>query len=115
MLTEDFRHSPRTLLIHAQLPQRVDTKIEGAAEGFAIDLVYPKTNYFVGMLSARGPSENLEVWKLVLDHFDNLERLRFVVDRQDEKLRPFRPAAWRGRAATRRRRMISSRNGQRFD
>ena len=67
MLAEDFGHAAGAVLLHAEVAQGIDAEIEGAAEGFAIDLGDAKPEYFVGVLAAGGAREDLAVGKLPLD------------------------------------------------
>src|SRR4051794_2562359 len=81
---EDFRGAPRPAFIHSQFAKSVHAEIERAAESLPINVVNSAPENFVGMLSAGGASQNFQAREFLLNSLDDLERLGFVIDRENK-------------------------------
>ncbi len=81
------------MFVHAELAEGVNTHVDHAAEGLAVNPGHAEPQDLRGMLAARGAGQDFEVRKFALDARDDLERFRFIIDRKDESFALWAPAA----------------------
>ena len=71
--------------------KRVDPGSKGGVQGLAVHVLDPVVQQFVGFWPARGPREDRQVGKVLLDSLDQGQCPLVVVDGDDEQARSLRP------------------------
>lgn len=87
VLFEDLRSTVGLVGAEAEGAEDVDAKVEGVAEGLAVEGGDPALWEPVGVDATGGAGEDFQVWKMLLDGFGELDGLGLVVDGADDELR----------------------------